>query len=230
MRTIENTLSSEESSSRDVFFSRLDDEGKCHVQLVVRAIAQHARSYFSSEQPDICWSHFKGGEVFFALYGIGGNLTKEGDRPDIDLLLATNMRYNESPPVGDEHDPARNHDILTKLIADYTSKNLRMDIRGNLPDNYNLGSTNGKCLFELHPRETGKKIDLVYVRSMRNHGTSGDSMEDVGEETRLKHFFQSEEEFCYCHDVDGQQQPLPRAVLWRSKTTDFAKPERLLRP
>lgn len=206
---------------------------KYHVSLIVEAVKSHATDYFSTQEPDTCQRYFKGGKAFFAVYGIGGNVTKQGNRPDIDLMLVTNMRYLESPFIEDVH----NHDVLTKAIADHVVHNLNLKVMGTLPDNYNLGSTKGKSLLELNPTAIGpttigKKIDLIYVRSMVNHGTSadlpesGESWGKMDEETKLKYAFQSEEEFCARVDVDEQQRPLPKAVLWRAKTNDFIKRQR----
>ncbi len=94
-------LTYEEQTRAEEMYRRLQEPDASHVIRIVESVDTVAHSYFSS--PDLqrnyhsfCQGNIlngiqKIGSPFFAVYVIGGYLYKEGERPDIDLLVATNM-------------------------------------------------------------------------------------------------------------------------------------------
>jgi|GEM_PF-2042228 len=149
---------------------------------------------------------------FLSLYLIGGNLTEQGERPDIDLLTATNMWYPGGNPRTTDYKYSGVDLVVSRILG---LKGYFKEIKqlGELPDDYNIGITKGKVLFELHPGELGgRKIDLSYVRSRGN--------------PRLRNFFNgecgfhSEQEF-EKKDVDDSGKSLGKMILYRASPQIF---------
>jgi len=90
-------------------------------------------------------------------------------------------------------------DLVQEKILGLTDFFSKIEQVGKLPDDYNIGVTKGKVLFELYPENGGKKIDLSYVRNLDEW--SG---------------FHSEEKFI-ARDVDEKGKPLERLILRRWK-------------
>ncbi len=98
------------------------------------------------------------------------------------------------------------------------------------PDNYNLGQTKGKALIELRHaglgERAGKKIDFLYVRSMREHADPDlpgpdERFKKIDPKRASRYVFHSEAEFCAKIDVDKKGRPLPKLLLFRARTNDF---------
>jgi len=224
----ENELSIEEAKKANEFYDILREPDLNNLGRVLNSVDVVANSYFLDRMQDKCIGGFYDeddvGRPFFGVYLIGGCLTKEGERPDIDLLVATNMRmtnsfdltgylqthYDDEVRIDlDESDP-----IWVSLNKEF---NLNFEIKkeGKLPDDYNLGETKGKVLIRLIPDE-GKRIDIVYVRSW-----SGQNFEE------RKYQFISEQKFIE-RDVDEIGKPLERLALYRA-SSDFEIPQSRLR-
>lgn len=191
MNFLGSQLNPEERRMTYEFLHRLDDTDGTNVQRVVNSIDRVATDYFRTESPLMMRPDF------FAVYLVGGQLTKQGESPDIDLLAATSAYWTSGfPPV---HDP-----VCDALTNEFTGCEVLKE--GELPNNYNLGRTKGRVLIRLAP-EAGKRIDVIYVRSMRNHDT-------VLPDERVRYEFASEEEFAE-KDVSDDGTPLPRLALYR---------------
>ncbi|MEK7581304.1 MAG: hypothetical protein AAB512_03400, partial [Patescibacteria group bacterium] len=68
------------------FFQRLSREDATTVNSIVENIRHLAEQY--NHKP--CY----GAYGFFGVYAIGGTVTKQGERQDIDLLIATNAHWS----------------------------------------------------------------------------------------------------------------------------------------
>lgn len=165
MDFLQNQLTPEERRTALGFLHGLPDQDATNVNAVMRCVDGVANSYTSRDG-------------FFSVYLIGGNVTKTGERPDIDLLTATNALPNSHSFTSDA--------IYGALDQCFSRK--RILAKGRFPDQYNLGRTKGKILLRITPA-FGRQIDFVYVRSMRDFFD-----EDCNERRRYE--FSSEEEFC----------------------------------
>jgi len=206
-------LSLEERIVADNFFERIGTTDSVVVKKLIKVVNSQARCYLFSREIEKIAPYFSGSELFFVVYGIGGNLTKPGERPDIDIMIATNMRYKKGfmDSFETENDflyEYRMEPIWRRINHAFGSK-MYIDLKGELPDNYNLGVTQGKCIITLTPRTAGRKIDLIYVKSMIAKGAEFGLHQDK--------FFVSEEDF-RSKDVDVEGNPLPKVLLYRSNT------------
>ncbi len=229
MRTINKELSLEERTAQDSFYQRIGKQDTANVKRVITLVDDQAEEYFLS--PDLEHVHylFQSGEAFFAVYGIGGNLTKQGQRPDIDIMIVTNMRYQNGflEDYNDRFDdPDYEHNIepVWRNMNQQLKEQMTITKENELPNNYNLGLTKGKCLISLTPKNGARKIDAVYVRSMHHHADLPSAGEEPGpqiDDTNMH--FKSEADFI-SKDLDTNNQPLPRVILYRASTTDIQKP------
>lgn len=87
MREVNKDLTLEERAGAQLFFERMGEIDAANVKRLVNLVDSHADDYFSSRELEKVYTYFNGGEAFFAVYGIGGNVTKEGIRPDIDVMI-----------------------------------------------------------------------------------------------------------------------------------------------
>ncbi len=236
MRPVNKELTLEERAGSQLFFERIGKIDAANVKRLINLVDSHADDYFSSRELEKNHNYFNGGEAFFAVYGIGGNVTKEGIRPDIDLMVVTNMRYAEGfSGYYDQFldDPVwrRSIEPIWRRINLELKGDMIIERHGDIPDNYNLGLTRGKCIITLTPQNGAKKIDVVYIKSMAPHDDpSTFSWEKEGEESLHSDFdyskcsFNSETDFnAKDRGVDGQ--PLAKILLYRASTNDIEKPQ-----
>ncbi len=218
---------SEESSidgkvAAESFFRKLKEVDLANVRKIIEAVNHHAMAYLKSGEANKSWDEFSRGdtlgEVFFAIYGIGGYVTKKGERPDIDLLIATNMRYEDGKGYIDDKD-----EPLWASLNEHLEDVFTMNKEGDIPANYNIGLTKGKCMLTFAPKNEGKKIDIVYVKSM-----SDNMMEHEGPDYKPdnSHWFISESEFL-TKDVDRSGKALPRVMLYLAKAQVVHHPPKL---
>lgn len=206
------------------WLGRMAEADRQNVDLVQRCIAETMEEFLSDPQQHDRSVYRRGeligperiGYPFFSLYLIGGAITKVGERPDIDLLAVTNMRYMESPfKRWDDPKWVTEDEPLMRKLQLATHGYMGMRIEGELPDNYNLGVTGGKTRIRLSPKQ-GKPVDLVYVKSMRHHNPPDEACRTATEEDqRERHFFLTEGEFL-AKDVDTAGAALPGVVLYRA--------------
>lgn len=212
MRRVNKKLSLEERVAADNFFERIGDKESLVVSKLIKIVNSQARSYFFSREIERIAPYFSGCEIFFTVYGIGGNITKNGERPDIDIMIATNMRYKkgfmDSFEINNDSLYEYRIEPLCRKIYGAFKSMMHITKKGELPDNYNLGVTQGKCLITLIPKTAGRKIDVVYVKSMLASGS--------GCRNRNDYFFVSEDDFI-SKDIDSEGNPLPKVLLYRAK-------------
>ena len=235
MRQINKELTLEERTAAQLFFERMGETDTVNVKRLIGLVDAHAEDYFSLGELERVHHYFDGGEAFFTVYGIGGNVTKEGVRPDVDVMVVTNMRYSNGFLEGyDERidDPVWGRSI--EPLWRRMNKEFRLDMaverQGAIPDNYNLGLTKGKCIITLTPSNEARKIDVVYNKSMSPHEDPStfpweegvESVQDIFDYSRCS--FKSEAEF-NGKDVGVDGQPLAKVLLYRVNTTDIEKPQ-----
>lgn len=217
MPTLKVGLTDEERREADKFFARLSPADSANIGGILTVIGDVAKQYLTSDDVDkievLCG---EGGTVrlpvpFFTTFVIGGQITKEGDRPDVDLLLATNMRYWSE---GELHQYAPDRDTVVKdptqirerllapLLASVRGK-FTPTVKGPVPYSYQLGRIKDKFMVRFNPTElnSGKPIDFVYVNT--GHTT-----------------FVDEAEFLKL-DVDEEGRPLSRLPIQRLRLDDY---------
>ncbi len=220
MPTLNTKLTNEEQREASKFFNRLSSVDFANVKGLLEVIDDVAREYLTSNDVDgietlIALDGRRRIPVpFFTTFAIGGQITKQGDRPDIDLLLATNMRYwseeelDQYSPVKealvDKHMPIRER-LLAPLFASVKGKFI-LEYGGPVPYSYCLGKFDDKFLARFKPREddSGKPIDFVYVNT--GHTTFVDEAEFLG------------------LDVDENDVPLPKLPIQRLSLEGYVPP------
>jgi hypothetical protein len=224
MRQVNKELSLEEKAGAERFFERVGESDATNVRRLVGLVDIHADDYFSSRDLEDVHYHFDGREAFFAVYGIGGNVTKDGERPDVDVMIVTNMRYREGFLDGyddrmDDPNWGRNVEPLWRRMNQELRDDMEVKREGELPDNYNLGVTRGKCIITLTPPNGARKIDVVYVKSMVAHGSP--DLPEPGEEYEhpqvdgSRMHFNSEADFV-SKDLGRDNEPLAKVLLYRA--------------
>jgi len=198
-----DNLTKQEGQLASKFMNNLNITDHQHVNYVLDAVERVADGFFRTPIYSGDWGHSKLQDSFFAVYLIGSNLVKRGK--DIDLLVATNMRY----PYGHGEDK----EWLFQKLSE--SPYFSAEIIEELPHDYNLGETKGKGLIELQPTRVvgGRKIDVVYYKSMSEDGMGTDSGEYI---------FNSEAEFDK-KDVDREGKSLDKIILLRNNRLIFNK-------
>lgn len=236
MGVLESELTQDEGDKAEEFCSRLKEPDLGHVKRIIKSVDGIARSYFSSgEQHSNCLVFCDGviikrnvqieklgsmevhtgspeikgidqiGTPFFAVYLVGGYLNKVGERQDIDLLVATNMRWTKG--FMDWGRNPEDYDPMWAALFKEFGDGFSITREGELPDDYNIGSTQGKVLIRIHPKQ-GKRIDLCYVRSW----------------DKIGYKFISEEQFIK-KDVGTDGYPLSRLPLYRATSGLEIKPK-----
>lgn len=223
-------LPATQKSQAEQFMRGLGLQDHANVSGLLRVVDKVARTYLASEDVDRIaeFTRRDGGEripiPFFSVYAVGGTITKIGDRPDIDIMTATNMRYFsdeelDQVPAGELHSkPTRSiseellmevnavkERLLAPLLASFRV-GFNQKIFGTLPFSYNSGDVEHKLLVRFTPKEykMGKPIDFIYVNT--GHTT-----------------FVSEEEFLAL-DVDQENKPLPRLLLYKAFLNGYVHP------
>ena len=230
MRQVNKELSLEERSSRNKFLDRINPTAKTSVESIIQVVDAIANDYFQDIDSDTelqtqseggykgepdqnYWAfrrlNFDGGKdligcAFFSVYVIGGQISKKGERPDIDLMVVTNMWWSEGY-TADENE------WFYKGLHKTLENNYQISCKDDLPNHYNEGLNKNKALIRLTPKGDGfTPIDIVYIRSLP----------EGNEEDK----FISPEEFEQ-KDVDKNDNPLPRLLLYRASTTDITPPD-----
>lgn len=202
MGPLDNKLTALEIDRANQRLRELCPRDFSNVQKAINAVDRVAASYFSSgDQYQNAWAFIQNGRIgtpFFSVYLVGGYVNKPGERPDIDLLVATNMRWTDGF-LSDEWSqrPEDLDPIWRELNAEF-AHGYKVERTGELPDDYNIGVTEGKALIRIIP-DAWKRIDLMYTRSWEEDG--------------LK--FIDEEAF-YARDTDSHGHPLPKVPLYRA--------------
>ncbi|TAL51734.1 MAG: hypothetical protein EPN86_06115 [Nanoarchaeota archaeon] len=173
MGPLDNELTALEKERADRKCSRLHPYDFSNVQKAINAVDRVAALYFSSgNQYQNAWAFMQNGIIgtpFFSVYLVGGYVNKPGERRDIDLLVATNMRWTDGF-LSDEWSqrPESWDPVWRELNAEF-AQGYKVERTGELPSDYNIGITEGKALIRIIP-DAGKKIDLIYARSWEEDG------------------------------------------------------------
>lgn len=242
MRVVQKELDLDEMATSKTFFDRLSEADSSQVSRVIRVVNDLADSYFLDYpvEPDLrkaslSDSIYRGepdrnyfvfrrdadevgdekivGYPFFAVYSIGSQLTSDTPR-DVDLMVVTNMWWSGGYIP---HQAEKQEWFCRGLRQEFSDTHI--SIHGELPDGYNLGVTEGKCLITLTPGN-GKSMDVAYVRGIRSRGSMDPEIRSPEE---MEFMFISEEDFLE-RDVNLQGQALSRTLLYRAKSNDITPP------
>jgi len=194
------------SPETEKFFSRLSEQEREAVNRVITATDTVRAKYeeFLEDSHSAVTSFLYAGikNAFFSVYAIGGQVTKEGTRPDIDLMVVTNMYFADDVPWGiDDEDEI----FYSRLIKGLGELGFKVKAKGDLPDRYNLSENHGKVVFDVTPSQPGYRLmNVLYVRGFDSK----------------KHQLADESVFL-AKDVDESGKPLPKVLLYnKSLTTD----------
>lgn len=181
------------------FFERLSQEDAETVRSIVENIRQLAEQYD-------CDNDFVPGfgtSGFFGVYAIAGFLTKQGNRPDVDLLIVTNAHWDQS--YRSERRGIFETDAITlsgdwvagNLLDAFKEKGYLVELLDEIPSEYDNVGANPKAMLRLNPKPelgTRKPIDMVYVKT-----TFIENIQCLSDFEAI--------------DVDGDGKPLPRVAL-----------------
>ena len=184
------------------FFSRLKQPDVITVKAIIETVKFLAEGH--KEELAIMSQH---ADTFFAVYGIGGNVTKPGDRPDVDLLVVTNAVWlngyrSNNDSISYDDSKALSGDWVAGTLRDvFDEEGYKVTIKKKIPNEYSKVGVNLKGMLRLNPNDEGRKpIDIVIVNhtSLRNKE------------------IQTLEEFEKLGDVDKYGKPLPRVLLFET--------------
>lgn len=145
------------------------------------------------------------GPAFWAVYGIGGRVTKPDEEPDdVDLMVVVQREPAESylpPPTLTDRQrenliEATDGEGVTLSIIDLFFKDYSLVIKDPVPKRYDMGASKKAVLRFLPRNEDGSRIDVVYV----NGGFVPDGISCA---------FDFEQQV----DVDEESRPLKRVLL-----------------
>lgn len=177
------------------FFQRLNPEDAEIVRSIVENISQLAEQY--DNEP------LYGSLGFFGVYAIGGLVTKQGERPDIDVLIVTNARWDRS--CRPKHRGVFTGDPVTlsgdwvagSLLDAFEKKDYLVELLDKIPNEYDDVGVNPKAMLRLTPKselDGRKSIDIVYAKT-----TFARDIRNLADFETI--------------DVDGDGNPLPRIPL-----------------
>lgn len=157
----------EERAPRE-FFLRLKQPDAITVKAIVATVTSLATEYNDEKK---MMSRFH--NTFFAVYGIAGNVTKFGDRPDVDLLVATNSvsmsgyYFEDDASVSDIERKALGGDpVAGRLYDTFNKEDYKVTVTKDIPNRYTKVGANKKGMLRLEPNSKGRKpIDIVIVNN-----------------------------------------------------------------
>lgn len=185
------------------FFSRL----KKPDVITVKAIIETVESLAEGHKKELVIMS-QSADTFFAVYGIAGNVTKSGDRPDVDLLIVTNARWingyqSNDDSISYDDSKALGGDWIAGTLRDvFEKEDYKVTVRKKIPNSYSKVGVNLKGMLRLNPNNEGRKpIDIVIVNhtSLRNK--------------KIKTL----EEFEELGDINKHGQQLPKVLLFKTQ-------------
>ncbi|MCX6742322.1 MAG: hypothetical protein NTX24_04100 [Candidatus Pacearchaeota archaeon] len=194
------------SPETDKFFSRLSEQEREAVKRIIKTTDDICTKYRGSleDAGSAVNAFIQAGmkNAFFSVYAIGGQVTKEGARPDIDLMIVTNMFFYEGVPWGIDDEDELTYSGLIRGLGEFGFK---VKARGDLPDRYNLSKNQGKVVFDLTPQQPRyRPMNVLYIRGFDS------------EKYRLE-----DESVFLAKDIDESGKPLPKVLLYnKTFTTD----------
>lgn len=185
---------------RGDYYRNLSLADASNVQVVVNIINGLASDY---EKQLFC------SDAVFGVYGIGGYVNKEGQRPDVDLLIFDSAEwphgyYSPLDLEGESFDMAAQGNHVIGSVADYFGNNgFGVTIPKEIPDEYRRFGADPKVMVKFTPNTLGmgSPIDVVHVK-----GAYGDPP--------IRTF----EDF-YSYDIDDIGSPLGRVSLLEAEVT-----------
>lgn len=202
---IESRLTGGDHARAEEYLGKLHPEDRANVEKVVRVVDLLANGFERDS-----WGGERGKSALFGAYAIGGWLDKEPPRPDVDLLVFTNARWEDTGYI---HPPAdwpyewvyTRQDEFIGMVAGHfraTGFEVEMPDPEEIPDEYSRG-INPRMMMRLGPPEGNpcSPLDIVYI-------SAGYS------KPRIDSF----EEF-YEQDVTPEGRPMGRVALHESVVT-----------
>jgi len=205
-------------TTAEAFYARLSEGDATAVRKVVKVVDKLATRYDEDR--------LVGGNGYLAVYAIGGNVTKLGQRPDVDLLVVEGVYFLENYSTGGENlvegmtdferwqrvDRRRNEGyngdwVASELQEWFEAHGYRVQLIEEMPDGYDEGASS-KGLLRLTPvgESDGKSpIDVVIVKAASEIG--------IDDPRTLADF--------EARDVDSAGNQLPRVLL--SKRENLGK-------
>jgi len=184
------------------FFLRLKPADAITVKAIVNTVQSLADGY--SQERSMMSQHL---DAFFGVYAIAGNITKFGDRPDIDLLVVTNAWWSngyrsDDPEIPYEDSLALSGDWVAGSLRDiFSQEGYNVIVKKKIPSVYAQTGAKDKGMLRLE-HEDGKRkpIDIIILNkeSLRNSG------------------IKTLEEFEERIDVNGKGKPLPKVLLFEA--------------
>ncbi len=160
-----------EVKTAEDFFLRLNEPDAITIRSIVEAIHHLAQRYRTDNEllPGV------GSYGFFGVYGIAGVITKEGERPDVDILIATNAHWSQSyyspgRSIVDTNPIIQSGDWIAGTLLDkFGNEGYKVELVGEIPSEYGKVGANPKVLIRLTPKDAQaqirKRIDVVYVKT-----------------------------------------------------------------
>jgi len=150
------------------FFLRLKPADVITVRVIVNTVKSLADDY--ADERSMMSQH---SDAFFGVYAIAGNITKFGDRPDIDLLVVTNGWWShgylsKDPEISYEDSRALSGDWVAGTIRDtFVNEGYKVKVRKKIPSVYGRTGAKQKGMLRLEPENEGRKpIDIVIVNKV----------------------------------------------------------------
>ncbi len=153
------------------FFRRLKEPDAITIRSIVETIHNLAQQYGTDNEllPGI------GSYGFFGVYGIAGVITKQGERPDVDILIATNARWSHSywspnRSLVDANPIIQGGDWIAGTLLDkFENEGYEVELIGEIPSEYDKVGASPKVIIRLTPRDAQaqnrKRVDVVYVKT-----------------------------------------------------------------
>ncbi|KKQ25010.1 MAG: hypothetical protein US40_C0004G0048 [Candidatus Roizmanbacteria bacterium GW2011_GWC2_37_13] len=190
----------EEIKTPKDFITRLNRPDAITVGAVIKNIRILANQHKINESQ---------GRVFFAVYGIAGNISKSGERPDVDLLIVTNARWSQGHIAEDwntylsRDNNAFSGDWVAGTLRDrFSTEGYKVILVKKIPNQYSKVGVRQKGIVRLEPQSEGRKpIDIVIVNHIcliNQDITTLKQFEEVG-------------------DVNKKGKPLPRVLLFKTE-------------
>ena len=183
-------IRTETKNAKD-FFARLRQPEIATVNTIIQTISSLAVSHKRERYQR---------NPFFAVYGIGGNVTKTGERPDVDLLIATNAIWIHGYPTEENSDW-----VMGRLNDTFINEGYKVKIISKTPDEYSIGAVaDQKGMMRLEPEDDGRKpIDIVIVNWKVLSNSLGEMINSI-------------KEFERSIDIDESRRPLPKVLLFKT--------------
>lgn len=164
--SIENRLTDEQIAQAAAFLDKLKPADRENVERVTELLSKFAESYDRMYPIE-----FGDQNAIFGAYGIGGWVNKQGERPDLDLLVVTGVKWDQAGYIHIESEgprdfwgDAKGDQLVVALASHFTNNGFGVDLPKDIPNEYSEGAE-PRVLIRLTPQEGSEAspIDMVYV-------------------------------------------------------------------